>query len=164
MRRALLLAAALIAGAASAQEPGSRATREYLAAAAQSDTFEMMEAYAALAESRDPQVRSYAQAMLRDHGQTSRTLSDAAARAGLKPPPMQLGNGLAEMLGALQSQGVAEFDRTYWKQQALSHRSALTVQQRYAATGDTPALRQAAAAAVPLIQQHLQMAEQMAMP
>ena len=38
---------------------------------------------------------------------------------------------------------------------------ALTMQQGYAASGDTPALRQGAAAAVPVIQGHLARAQQL---
>ena len=47
------------------------------------------------------------------------------------------------------------------KHQVLAHRSALTVEQGYAQSGDTPAVRQAAAAAVPVITAHLAMAEQL---
>lgn len=160
--RAALLATVLIAAPVAAQDPGSRPTREFVQAATQSDTFEMMEAYAAVAESKDPAVLAFAQAMLRDHGQTARTLQDAASRAGLKPPPPHLGNDQSEMLSALQSEHGPDFDRTYWKQQALSHRAALVTQQRYASAGDTLAVRQAAASAVPIVQGHLQMAERMA--
>ena len=99
--------------------------------------------------------------MIRDHTGTSQALRDATARAGLRPPPMQVGAAQAPMLAALQSERGRDFDRVYWKQQALSHRSALVVEQGYAATGDTPAIRQTAAAAVPIIQSHLAMAERM---
>jgi len=163
--KAARAASALIAGVAltplAAQEPGSRQTREFVQAAGESDTFEIMEAHTALAESTDPQVRAFAQQMLRDHGQTSRALADATARAGLKPPPMAVGASQAPLLAALQSLRGRDFDRGYWRQQALAHRAALTVEQRYAAEGDTPALRQVAGAAVPIIQAHLAMAERM---
>ena len=155
------LAAAALAGAASA-DPGSAATRDYLAAAGQSDAFEMLEASTALTASRDPAVRSYAERMLRDHHATSAALAQAAARSGLKPPPAGLGADQAPLLAALQSLKEPAFDRAYWRQQALGHRSALTATQRYAATGDDPAVRAAAAAAVPVITAHLATAERMA--
>ena len=157
--------AALLAGLAlvpaAAQEPGSRRTREFVQAAGESDAFEIMEAEAALAQSTDPRVTAFARQMIRDHGETSRQLVDATARAGLKPPPTGLSTAQSPFLAALQSLRGLEFDKTYWKQQALAHRSALTVEQQYAATGDAPAVRQAAVAAIPLIQSHLAMAEQM---
>ncbi len=156
-----LLAGATLASAATAQDPGSRQTREFVQQAGESDTFEIMESQSALAESKNPQVLAFAQQMIRDHTGTSQALRDATGRAGLKPPPMQVGAAQAPMLAALQSARGRDFDRVYWKQQALAHRSALTVEQQYAATGDTPAIRQTAAATVPIIQQHLAMAEQM---
>ncbi|WP_174292524.1 DUF4142 domain-containing protein [Sphingomonas bacterium] len=155
------IAAALLAGTAAAQEPGSRQTRDYVQAAGESDTFEIMEAQSALAESKDPDVLAFARQMIHDHGETSRALRDATASAGLKPPPMAVSESQAPFLAALQSLRGQEFDRGYWRQQALSHRSALVTTQLYAATGDAPAVRQAAAAALPVIQSHLAMAEQM---
>lgn len=155
------LAAVAMTAPVFAQDAGSRGTREYIQAAGESDTFEMMEAYSALAESKDPQVIAFAREMIRDHGETSRKLREAAARAGLAPPPMAVGAGQSPFLASLQSARGREFDKTYWEQQALAHRSALTVTQRYAASGDTAAIREAAAAAVPIIRRHLAMAEQM---
>lgn len=158
---AALLVGGAVASAASAQEPGSRQTREFVQAAGESDTLEIMEAQIALAQSSDPQVLAFARQMIQDHGETSRTMQEATARAGLKPPPMAVGANQAPFLAAVQSLRGPEFDKAYWQQQALAHRSALTVEQDYAASGDAPAVREAAAAAVPTIQAHMTMAEQM---
>jgi len=155
---AALLTAGFIAGPAIAQDTGSRQTREFVQAAGESDTFEIMEAYSALAQSKDPQVRAFAQQMIHDHSETSRQLREATTRAGLKPPPMAVGSSLSPFLASLQSQRGAEFDKVYWQQQALAHRAALTVEQRYAADGDNPELRRTAAGAIPLIQAHLSVA------
>ena len=156
------LAAVLASTSVTAQKMGSASTRNYIEAAAQSDAFEMLEADTALTQSADPQVRAFAQQMLRDHGQLSQTLSQVTASAGLEPPPMgAVGADQAPLLGALQSLKGIEFDRAYWQHQALAHRSALTTTQSYAANGDTPAIKRAAAAAVPIIARHLAMAEQM---
>ena len=57
----------------------------------------------------------------------------------------------AQLLGALQSVSGKEFDTLYLKQQTLAHRSALTVEEMYAKSGDDPNLRQSAASAVPVI-------------
>lgn len=164
MRTFIIASAAaivLLASPAVAQTPGSAQTRNYVDAAGQSDAFEVLEAHTALTQSGDPQVRAFAQQMLRDHGQLSQALSQATARAGVMPPPMGVGADQAPLLAALQSLRGAEFDRTYWRHQALAHRSALTATRLYAAMGDNPAVRQAASAAVPIITAHLTMAEQM---
>ena len=158
---AVLVAAAAIAAPALAQEPGSRQTREFVQAAAQSDEFEIMEATTALAESRDPQVRAFATMMIDAHRQTSDRLLEAVAKAGLAPPKPGLNNDQAEFLAALQSQRGADFDRVYRRQQLMAHHAALVTQQVYAAGGDQAAIKQAAAATVPIVSSHLQMAEQM---
>ena len=164
MRAAVISSVAalfVLASPASAQTVGSAQTRNYVNAAGQSDAFEMLEADTALTQSSDPQVRAFAQQMLRDHGQLSQALSQATTRAGVMPPPMGVGADQAPLLAALQSLRGPEFDRTYWRHQALAHRSALTTAQLYAANGDNPAIRQAASAAVPIIAAHLDRAEQM---
>ena len=157
--RAIAIGTLLVAGAASAREPESRQAREFVQAAGHADSFEIMAATTALAQSQDPQVRAFARQMIRDHGRMSLALRQATAGAGLEPPPMAVGSEQAPMLAALQSLRGRAFDQAYVKQQALAHRSALVVEEQYAATGDAPAVRQAATEAVPLIRSHLAMAE-----
>ena len=162
MRLTIALGAAALASAVpavAAPAPGSRQPREYVQAAGHSDAFELLEATTALAQSTDPQVRAFAQQMLQDHHGTSDSLRQATASDGLAPPPMGLSADQAPLLAALQSLRGAEFDKAYWRQQALSHRAALVTAQRYAAQGDDPAGRQAAAGAVPVISAHLATAE-----
>lgn len=158
---AILLAGAVSRAAFAAADPGSRQTREFVQAAGQSDSFEILEASTVLSQTTNPDVRSFAQHMLDDHTRTKAALADATARAGLAPPPDGPSTDQAQMLSALQSERGPDFDKTYLKQQALAHHSALAVEQKYAAQGDQPALRQAASSAVPVISAHLQMAEQM---
>ena len=165
MNRIALAGAVGIAAAAlspvAAQEPGSRQTREFVQAADQSDRFEILEAETVLGQSTDPQVRAYAEQMVREHRQMNDRLRVAVAGAGLAPPAMTIGADQAQLLGALQGLRGAAFDQAYVRHQALAHRSALVVEQAYAASGDDPAVRQVAAAAVPAITSHLAMAEQM---
>jgi putative membrane protein len=165
MRKVTLSLAAVLAvlglAPAAAQEQGSRQAREFAEAAAQSDQFEILEGETAATQSTDPQVRAFAMRMIHDHQATSQALRDAAMRGGLAPPPMALSADQAQMLNALQSLHGRQFDQLYARQQALAHHGALVVEQGYASSGDNPALRQAAATAVPLISAHLTMAEQM---
>ena len=157
-----LIAAALglAAGYASAQEAGSRPTREFAQAAASSDQFEMLAASTALTQSTNPEVRAYAMRMLQDHQQLGLALRDAAVRSGLKPPETAMSADQAQLLGALQGVKGNEFDALYFKQQMLAHASALVVEQMYAKSGDDPNLRQSATSAVPVIAAHGEMANQ----
>lgn len=157
-----ILAAGLVVSPAAAQQAGSRQTREFIEAAGESDTFEIMEAYTALAQSSDAKVTTFARQMIRDHGESRRKLREAASGGGLKPPPMAVGAGQSPFLAALQSARGREFDKTYWQQQALAHRSALITTQRYSGQGDNPSIRAVASASLAMIRRHLAMAEQMA--
>lgn len=165
MRSAILAGATAIAvlasAAALAQQTGSRQTREYVQSAGQSDAFEKLEAETALTQSHDPQVQAFAHKMLQDHSRLSNALQQATAKAGLMPAPMDVGADQAPLLAALQSVKEPDFDRVYWKQQVLAHRSALTTTRQYVTNGDSPAVRQVAASALPIITAHLAMAERM---
>jgi putative membrane protein len=152
------LICSLITSTSFGQEPGSRQTREFVQASAQSDQFEILEGYTALAESSDPNVRAFTQDMIETHQQTTDTLLRAAARAGLSPPNPGISGDQSMMLAALQSARGANFDKTFIRQQALAHQSALVTRQIYAASGDDTTIKQTAVAAMPIISSHLQMA------
>jgi len=157
-----ILTAGFVVSPAVAQQAGSRQTREFIQAAGESDTFEIMEAYTALAQSSDAKVTTFARQMIRDHGETSRKLREAASSGGLEPPTLAVGAGQSPFLAALQSARGREFDKTYWQQQALAHRSALITTQHYADQGDNPSIRAVANASIAMIRRHLAMADQMA--
>lgn len=154
------VAMVVVATAASAQPPGSRQTRDFVQAAAQSDSFEILEATTALAQSRNPQVRFFAQAMIEAHRQASADLREAMTRAGLEQPNPGVGGGQSAFLAALQSARGGDFDTLYIRQQILAHHAALAVGQGHAGYGDDPAIRQVAVSAVPVISVHLQLADQ----
>jgi putative membrane protein len=155
----VLAASAIVAGATAAPPAGTRMTRDFVQAAAQTDEFEIVESTTVLAQSQDAQVRSFAQAMIQAHRQTTADLKQAVAKVGLEEPKPGMSGDQSAFLAALQSQRGADFDRTYLKQQMLVHHSALTVMQGYAASGDDPTIRQVAIAAVPIVTSHLQMLE-----
>ena len=153
--------AILPAAAAKAQTAMVPSTKDFVAAAAQSDHFEITEAQTALAQSHDPGVRAFAQEMIQAHTRTSHALQSAAVKGGVGLPPPGLSGDQQKMLSALQSQRGADFDRTYLKQQVLGHQVALVLEHGYAAEGENPDVRQAARAAVHVIQRHLAMAQQL---
>jgi putative membrane protein len=70
--------------------------------------------------------------------------------------PMQI-----QMLRELRRTNARNFDQVFFRQQVTAHEMALNLHQNYATSGDTPALKRTAQAAVPIIQQHLDKARQM---
>lgn len=156
----IAIGAAVCAGAAAAQTPTPPAAKDFANAAAQSDQYEIMAAHDAIAQSQKTQIRTFAQQMIEDHVRTEDRLRQAAQASGLPPPPPAMSADQAAMLSALQGLRGVPFDQAYARQQVLAHRQALAVEQSYAVAGDDPNLRPLALSAVPLIQHHLEMAEQ----
>jgi putative membrane protein len=78
-----------------------------------------------------------------------------AKAAGLAPPPAVLGQGKRELIDALLTAPAADFDRVYLSQQVPAHEQALKLHSTYAESGDTAALKVAAAGAVPIVERHL---------
>jgi putative membrane protein len=72
----------------------------------------------------------------------------------MTPPAPALDARKAEMVRQLQAvQGEAR-DRLYVEQQVMAHQEALTLHTSYSRNGDTPELKTAAGAAVPIVAQH----------
>lgn len=154
-----VMAAAMAASAAAQAPPPS--PEEFAKQAAQSDQFEILSGRVAEVQSPDPRIRALAETLIRDHSRTSAAVKEAARQSGLKPPPDGMDADQSRLLYSLQSVSGAEFDKLFLTQQAVAHQGALAVQQTYASSGSDPNLKRAAAAALPVIQQHLQMVRQM---
>lgn len=132
----------------------------FMTMAASSDQFEIQSSQLALQASQNPAVRNFANMMIAHHTATTQNLAAAAQSAGLVPPPPQLVPQHQALLDQLRAAGSgASFDAAYKQAQIQSHTEALQLMQGYANGGDVPALRQVAAAAVPIVTQHLQQAQ-----
>ncbi len=155
-----LTGAVVVASAAAAQPPPVSPTA-FAETVASSHEFEILEGETAIAQSRDPRVRAFAQQMIQDHGRASQALIQAVATSSLQSPVMAVNADQARLLSGLQGLKGIEFDRLYATHQILAHQEALTVKQSYAIRGLDLNLKQAAGAAIPLIQHHLDMAQQL---
>jgi len=127
----------------------------YMAMAAAADLFEIQSGQLAQAMGMSLDARSFGTMLINDHTQTTATLKAAASSAGLLAPIPILSLQQQQMLSQLQLQSGASFDQLFWQQQLTAHEMALALHSNYAANGDTPALRSAAASAVSIVQMHL---------
>ncbi|MDP8915940.1 MAG: DUF4142 domain-containing protein [Pseudomonadota bacterium] len=125
-----------------------------------SDLFEIQSSQTALQVSRNPGVTAFAQQMVADH---TRMMNEMMAMPGMNMSMHSMGMAPrhARMLQMLRSAPSAQFDAMYVRDQVMAHQEALAMHQTYAARGDNPALRAMAARAVPMIQMHLQRAQQL---
>ena len=137
-------------------------TPQFITAASQSDEFEIQEGQMASSMGKSASVRKFGAEMVRDHTKTTANLHKAIMKAGMQvPPPPPLRADQQQMAAQLQTMSGAAFDKAYLQQQVQSHKEALMVQQNYSQDGDTPAIKAASAMTVPIVQQHLQMAQQL---
>jgi putative membrane protein len=151
-------------GPASASAPADATPEDrgaYVAMAGASDLYEIQSSQLALSKAQRPEVRQFAQMLVTHHTQTTQQVTAAATAAGLRPPPPQLMPMHAQMIAALEAASGASFDSAYLSQQIPAHEQALALHSNYAQNGDAPALRTAAAAAVPIVQSHLDQARRL---
>ena len=133
----------------------------YMEQAAASDLFEIQSAQLAIAKAHRPEVRAFAEMLLRDHSLSAAHLADAAQRAGWVPPPATLEYSQQVMLDQLEHAGPQAADALFVSQQIAAHQRAYDLHRTYAQVGDSPQLREFAAIAAPTVQQHLLAAQRL---
>lgn len=163
---ALTLAGTSVAAIAQTPPPPPPAAAKtmaaaYVDAAGKSDMYEIESSKIALQKSSNPQIKSFANMMIKDHTKTTKATIAAAHSAGMKPTPPAPDAGITASLAELQNAQASDFDRLYVGQQLPAHQAALDLHQSYAAGGDQPALKASAKAAVPIVQHHIDMLNKM---
>ncbi|WP_052730471.1 DUF4142 domain-containing protein [Sphingomonas sp. SRS2] len=149
-----------MAAAAFAQSPRTTAT-DYIASAGASDLYEKTSSELVLKDAGNEGVRDFANMMIRDHSNTTQQVKTAATSAGLQVPPPKLMPKHKAMIDKLEKSSGAAREKLYIQQQLVAHQEALALHSGYAKGGDTPALKQVAAGAVPVIQQHLDLVKRL---
>ncbi len=130
-------------------------TTFYIPQAAISDMYEIEAGEMALARGRDERVKAFARQMIEDHRKSSAKLRQFVADNPVNIAiPQNIDARRKAMLSNLQSAADAEFDAVYIGQQAAAHDEAFNLHSSYANKGDYPALKQLAAAMVPVITHH----------
>jgi putative membrane protein len=142
-------------GQAGPMDPTPTMAMPYVMKAGASDLYEIQSSRLALQKSRDQRVRSLAQMLITHHQMTTRDLTAAARRAGMRPRPPMLEPHQAAMIADLRRATARGFDRAFLDQQRTAHMEALNLHRTYARNGDRPALRMAADKTVPIIQRHI---------
>ena len=135
----------------------------FLSMAGSSDQFEIQSGQLAQQRSQDQRIRQIGQMLVADHTNSTQQLLAAAQAAGITPPPPQMTPEHAQMLSQLQAAGPGQFDAAFRSIQIQAHQQALALHQNYAAGGDVPALRTVATNIVPVVQNHLNMLQGLAL-
>ena len=132
----------------------------FLAQAGSANQWEIASSQLALQASQNAAVRNYANLLISDHMRLGAQVTAAAQSAGVMMPPPALLPAQQTALDQLRAAGTGpSFDMAYRQAQIDAHTQAIQLMQNYAASGDVPALRTAAAQAIPMMQMHLQQAQ-----
>ena len=128
----------------------------YVQDTAMGDMFGVQSSELALRKSGNPQVRAFAQHVVRDHAALSRDLKQALAEAKVDvAPPASLDPEHQQLIDTLQASTGADFDRNYLKMQMDAHQDALRTQVDYRLHGGNAKLQDFAAKATNIMQSHL---------
>lgn len=127
----------------------------YLAKASAGDLFEIESSQALLEKSKDAKLRDFAQMMVKAHQQSTAKVKAAAAEAKLTVASPSLAPDQQMMLDEIKAASADAIDAVYIKDQRIAHNAALALHEGYASTGDTPALKKAAAQIVPVVKEHI---------
>ncbi|HYD98992.1 MAG TPA: DUF4142 domain-containing protein [Alphaproteobacteria bacterium] len=132
----------------------------FVADAAAGSVGEITLSQMALQKSQNPQVRQFAQQMIADHRPMLAEMGVTAQSQGLTVPN-QIDPGRMHHSMMLSQMTGADFDRRYIQVSVMEHMKAADLLQSHAMHSQNPANKALAAKNLPLVQQHLAMAQQL---
>lgn len=139
----------------------SPATGDFVSGAASGDLFEIQSSELALKQG-DAATRNFARQMITDHQKTSNELKNLVQTKKIDVTiPDTPNSSQQSMLDKLAKLNGAEFDKQYRQDQTSAHKDAVSSFQRYAKSGDDPDLKQWAEKTAPVLEHHLQMAQEL---
>lgn len=161
-------------------QPSQMSEARFLSTVSVSGQYEVQSSELVLQESRNPDIRQFAQHMIQDHTKANEELRSLthtpATTSSLQSPPgatkdvkqnpaLDAAHALdpthMEMLNQLRRAKGDDLDRLYALQQLQEHQQAVKLFQDYAQSGQEAQLRQFAQNTLPVLEQHLEMAKKL---
>ena len=134
---------------------------KFVTKAAQSDQTEIQTSQLALQKSTNPNIRQYAENMIREHTTSSQKLMPIAMQKKITLPK-DVGPLNRPLLNELSQLSGAEFDQVYLVGQIRGHAGTQAEYQTYLREGRDANLKAFANQILPIVSNHLQMAQNMA--
>jgi putative membrane protein len=113
----------------------------------------------ALSKSQDPEIRSFAQRMVADHGKANSELAAIAKAKGLNPPK-DLDSEHQAMVNSLKGKSGKDFDAAYAEHMNMDHSKAIALFESAAGSND-PDLAQFAKKTLPTLKEHKELAQKL---
>jgi len=138
----------------------SAADKHFAMEAASGGLAEVQAGQLAQQRASSPQVRTFGSRMVTDHSQANDDLQQIAQQENLDLPQQPNSKDKA-LLQRLQGLNGTAFDQTYAQAMVRDHQTDIALFRREAQSGQDPGLKAFAQKTLPILQQHLQMAQQM---
>ncbi len=157
-RSLLLLALAGVSAAVSAGDADSAVPDPvaFVKMAAQAGMAEIEAGNIALAKSQDPQIRSFAERMVADHGKANSELASLAKAKGIDAP-LRLDSDHRAMLDSLQAKSGPDFDAAYSQHMKMDHTKVIALFEGASRSADTD-FAGFAQKTLPTLKEHKQLA------
>lgn len=159
--KSLFVAGALSLGSTGAAFAQEMDAQEFVNKAASGGMFEVQSSELALERTQNADVQSFAEMMITDHSANNQELMSIAQEQGLTVPA-EIAGQPAEHMQAIQAAEGEEFDPVYIEHQIAAHESDIDLFQTYAEAGDVEPLVSYAETTLPILQQHLDQAHELA--
>ncbi len=145
--------------AAQAQKAEKISTQDFVNTVANINMYEIQAAKAAQGQSKDDDIKNFAQLMLDDHNKMSDELQNKVQNIKGMQVPSEMTKDFKDKVQTLKSAKGHQFEQEYRKQMIQSHKEAINLFQTYAQTGDNNDLKNWARDSVATLQKHLNRAE-----
>lgn len=154
---AMLVAAALLP-AQSASPAGSNSDQNFLKTASETNKAEMQLARLAEKKTSNNAVKQFAERMITDHTKLEQETQSVASKESVTLPR---GAGAANYheYQELASKSGSDFDKAYIEFNVKAHEQAISEFQKEASSGANAAIKALASQAVPILKEHLRLAE-----
>ena len=141
------------------QQQLAQADMEFATKAAEGGLMEVRLGELAQQQAASEEVRQFGQRMVEDHGQANEQLMQIAQDKGIELP-QELSDEAQQLYDELQQQEGEAFDQAYMDEMVSDHEEDVDAFQQYTEEGQDEALVEFASQTLPVLQQHLEMAQQ----
>ena len=149
----LLLCFGRLAAKAQIPQPDPDTTaKHFLIVASIKNLQEVSAGHQAVQKAKRPEVRAFAQMMVKDHGEAEQQLLQLAKTRGINLPLAATGGIKPDLLLA----GAANFDSAYVHAMSAGHGNTVQMFENYATTGKDPVVRAWAQQMLPTLKMHLE--------
>ena len=147
----ILLAFSIGAKAQIPQPDPDTTAKHFLVVASIKNLQEVSAAEQALKKAKKPEIRAFAQQMVKDHGEAEQQLLQLARSQGISLPLAATSGIKPDLLLA----DASNFDSAYVHAMSAGHGNTVQMFENYATTGKDPAIRAWAQQMLPTLKMHL---------